>query len=65
MRVIFLIDMQSFYASINAVSEQADLSKKDASKAVDAVFESITSTLAVKGRKSLPLTLISTVLRKL
>ncbi|MFC5713477.1 HU family DNA-binding protein [Thalassorhabdus alkalitolerans] len=30
---------------INAVAEQADLSKKDASKAVDAVFDSITDTL--------------------
>ncbi|MBH0157468.1 MULTISPECIES: HU family DNA-binding protein [Fictibacillus] len=30
---------------INAVSEQAELSKKDASKAVDAVFEAITGTL--------------------
>jgi DNA-binding protein HU-beta len=30
---------------INAVSEQAQLSKKDASKAVDAVFEAITGTL--------------------
>ncbi|RSL31561.1 HU family DNA-binding protein [Salibacterium salarium] len=30
---------------INAVSEQADISKKDASKAVDAVFDSITETL--------------------
>ncbi|GGB51957.1 MULTISPECIES: HU family DNA-binding protein [Fictibacillus] len=30
---------------INTVSEQAQLSKKDASKAVDAVFEAITGTL--------------------
>jgi DNA-binding protein HU-beta len=30
---------------INSVSEQAQLSKKDASKAVDAVFEAITGTL--------------------
>ncbi|WP_018923667.1 HU family DNA-binding protein [Salsuginibacillus kocurii] len=30
---------------INAVAEHADLSKKDASKAVDAVFDSITNTL--------------------
>jgi DNA-binding protein HU-beta len=30
---------------INSVSEQAQLSKKDASKAVDAVFEAITDTL--------------------
>ncbi|SFP19612.1 HU family DNA-binding protein [Salibacterium halotolerans] len=35
---------------INAVSEQADISKKDASKAVDAVFDSITETLK-KGDK--------------
>ncbi|RKD73068.1 MULTISPECIES: HU family DNA-binding protein [Sinobaca] len=35
---------------INAVAEQADISKKDASKAVDAVFESITDTLK-KGDK--------------
>ncbi|SIS37120.1 HU family DNA-binding protein [Salimicrobium flavidum] len=30
---------------INAVSEQADLSKKDATKAVDSVFESIMDSL--------------------
>ncbi|UCZ54768.1 HU family DNA-binding protein [Bacillus shivajii] len=30
---------------INAVAEQADLSKKDATSAVDAVFEVITSSL--------------------
>jgi DNA-binding protein HU-beta len=30
---------------INAVAESTDLSKKDATKAVDAVFESITSAL--------------------
>ena len=30
---------------INSVAEQADISKKDASKAVDAVFDSITETL--------------------
>ncbi|MET3682340.1 DNA-binding protein HU-beta [Alkalibacillus flavidus] len=30
---------------VNAVAEQADLSKKDASKAVDSVFESITDSL--------------------
>lgn len=30
---------------INAVAETSELSKKDASKAVDAVFESITNTL--------------------
>ncbi|GEK58784.1 MULTISPECIES: HU family DNA-binding protein [Marinococcus] len=35
---------------INAVSDQAELSKKDASKAVDAVFDSITETLK-KGDK--------------
>ncbi|MDQ0299794.1 DNA-binding protein HU-beta [Salibacterium salarium] len=35
---------------INAVAEQADISKKDASKAVDAVFDSITETLK-KGDK--------------
>ncbi|MFB4164839.1 MULTISPECIES: HU family DNA-binding protein [Alteribacillus] len=35
---------------INAVAEQADISKKDASKAVDAVFDSITDTLK-KGDK--------------
>lgn len=31
---------------VNAVAESASLSKKDASKAVDAVFESIQSALA-------------------
>lgn len=31
---------------INAVAEQAELSKKDAGKAVDAVFETITEALA-------------------
>ncbi|GEN45161.1 HU family DNA-binding protein [Alkalibacillus haloalkaliphilus] len=30
---------------VNAVSENADLSKKDASKAVDSVFEAITDSL--------------------
>ncbi|EZH67861.1 MULTISPECIES: HU family DNA-binding protein [Geomicrobium] len=30
---------------INAVAEHADLSKKEASKAVDAVFDNITDTL--------------------
>lgn len=35
---------------INAVAEKAELSKKDASKAVDAVFESIQEALA-KGDK--------------
>ncbi|PKR78854.1 DNA-binding protein [Halalkalibacillus sediminis] len=30
---------------VNSVAEQADLSKKDASKAVDSVFESITGSL--------------------
>ncbi|QSS98470.1 HU family DNA-binding protein [Pontibacillus sp. ALD_SL1] len=30
---------------INAVAEKSDLSKKDATKAVDAVFDSITETL--------------------
>lgn len=30
---------------VNAVAEQAELSKKDASRAVDAVFESITGAL--------------------
>ncbi|WP_188206023.1 HU family DNA-binding protein [Alkalibacillus aidingensis] len=30
---------------INAVAENADLSKKDASKAVDSVFEAITDSL--------------------
>ncbi|MGC4376283.1 HU family DNA-binding protein [Fictibacillus sp. Mic-4] len=30
---------------VNAVAEQTELSKKDASKAVDAVFEAITETL--------------------
>lgn len=30
---------------VNAVAEQAELSKKDASRAVDAVFESITEAL--------------------
>ncbi|SFE28033.1 HU family DNA-binding protein [Alteribacillus iranensis] len=35
---------------INSVAEQADISKKDASKAVDAVFDSITETLK-KGDK--------------
>ncbi|MFB5662148.1 HU family DNA-binding protein [Alteribacillus sp. HJP-4] len=35
---------------INSVSEQADISKKDASKAVDAVFDSITDSLK-KGDK--------------
>ncbi|MBU8905593.1 HU family DNA-binding protein [Desertibacillus haloalkaliphilus] len=30
---------------INAVAEQAELSKKDATKAVDAMFDSITETL--------------------
>jgi DNA-binding protein HU-beta len=35
---------------INAVSEQAEISKKDASKAVDAVCEGITESL-VKGDK--------------
>src|SRR6187402_2336974 len=38
---------------INAVSEQADLSKKDASKAVDAVFDSITSSLVEGGKVQL------------
>jgi DNA-binding protein HU-beta len=31
---------------INAVAEQSELTKKDATKAVDAVFDSITSALA-------------------
>ena len=35
---------------INAVAEQADLTKKDANAAVDAVFESIQSSLS-KGEK--------------
>lgn len=35
---------------INAVAERAELSKKDAAKAVDAVFESITDAL-VEGDK--------------
>ncbi|NIK12309.1 HU family DNA-binding protein [Alkalibacillus sp. S2W] len=30
---------------VNAVADQADLSKKDASKAVDSVFEAITASL--------------------
>ncbi|WP_184403541.1 HU family DNA-binding protein [Geomicrobium halophilum] len=30
---------------INAVAEQADISKKEASKAVDSVFDNITETL--------------------
>ncbi|MBP3951352.1 HU family DNA-binding protein [Bacillus suaedae] len=38
---------------INAVSEQAELSKKDASKAVDAVFESITNALVEGGKVQL------------
>src|SRR5690625_3607706 len=44
----------SFYMNktdlINAVSEQAEFSKKDASRAVDAVLDSITNTL-VEGEK--------------
>ncbi|SDC18482.1 HU family DNA-binding protein [Shouchella lonarensis] len=35
---------------INAVAEETDIAKKDASKAVDAVFEKITSAL-VEGEK--------------
>ncbi|MDU3083728.1 MAG: HU family DNA-binding protein [Staphylococcus epidermidis] len=35
---------------INAVAEQADLTKKEAGSAVDAVFESIQNSLA-KGEK--------------
>ncbi|UOE95609.1 MULTISPECIES: HU family DNA-binding protein [Bacillaceae] len=38
---------------INAVAEQAELSKKDASKAVDAVFESITGALKDGGKVQL------------
>mgnify|MGYP002063509864 CR=1 FL=1 len=35
---------------VNSVAEAADLSKKDASKAVDAIFDTIQDTLA-KGEK--------------
>ncbi|GAF15391.1 DNA-binding protein HBsu [Bacillus sp. JCM 19046] len=38
---------------INAVSEQAEISKKDASKAVDAVFEGITNSLVNGGKVQL------------
>ncbi|MDI2589126.1 MULTISPECIES: HU family DNA-binding protein [unclassified Psychrobacillus] len=38
---------------VNAVAEAAELSKKDASKAVEAVFESIQSALADGGKVQL------------
>lgn len=38
---------------INAVAEKSELSKKDAAKAVDAVFESITNTLKEGGKVQL------------
>lgn len=38
---------------INAVAEQSELSKKDAAKAVDAVFDSITKTLKEGGKVQL------------
>ncbi|MDE5413825.1 MAG: HU family DNA-binding protein [Bacillaceae bacterium] len=38
---------------INSVAEQAEISKKDAAKAVDAVFESITDALKDGGKVQL------------
>ncbi|EIT86583.1 DNA-binding protein HU [Fictibacillus macauensis ZFHKF-1] len=38
---------------VNAVSEQTQLSKKDATKAVDAVFEAISGTLKEGGKVQL------------
>ncbi|MFV8826771.1 HU family DNA-binding protein [Alkalihalobacterium sp. APHAB7] len=38
---------------VNSVAEQAEISKKDAAKAVDAVFESITDALKDGGKVQL------------
>lgn len=38
---------------VNAVAEQAELTKKDATKAVDAVFASLTNALAEGGKVQL------------